>query len=102
VASENGETLALDLEISEDLLLAGLAREATRLIQEARKQAGLEITDRISVTWQASDEITQAALLAHGENIAREVLATAWQEGSVAKNALGESDLGLAVELNKN
>ncbi|MEV8408031.1 isoleucine--tRNA ligase, partial [Streptomyces niveus] len=43
VASDSGATVALDLEITPELRLAGLARDAIRLIQEARKNSGLDV-----------------------------------------------------------
>ena len=52
VASESGATVALDLEITPELRRAGLARDAIRLIQEARKNSGLDVADRIAVRWQ--------------------------------------------------
>ena len=53
VASDAGATVALDLEITPELRRAGLARDAIRLIQEARKNSGLDVADRIAVRWHA-------------------------------------------------
>ena len=50
VANEGALTVALDLEIDEALRLEGVARELIRAIQQLRKDSGLEITDRISLT----------------------------------------------------
>ena len=50
VATEAGETVALDLTVTPELRRAGLAREVVRLVQEARKTGGLEVTDRIDLT----------------------------------------------------
>src|SRR5262249_30188496 len=47
VATESGATVALDLEITAALRRAGIARDAVRQIQEARKTGGLDIADRI-------------------------------------------------------
>ena len=52
VASDAGATVALDLEITPELRRAGLARDAIRLIQEARKNSGLDVADRIALRWQ--------------------------------------------------
>ena len=76
VVNEQGETVALDLELTEELRRAGLAREVVRLVQEARKGSGFEVSDRITLRWYADSEETAAALAAHEELIAREVLAT--------------------------
>ena len=48
VVNEQGETVALDLEITPELRRAGLAREVIRTIQEARKGGGFEVSDRIT------------------------------------------------------
>src|SRR5882757_779783 len=76
VASDSGATVALDLEITRELRLAGLAREVIRLIQDARKNSGLDVADRIAVRYAASDPDLQAALAAHAVLISDEVLAT--------------------------
>ncbi len=51
VASEGGLTVALDLTLTPELERAGLVREAVRLVQEARKSSGLEVSDRIELWW---------------------------------------------------
>jgi isoleucyl-tRNA synthetase len=81
VASDSGATVALDLEITEELRRAGLARDAIRLIQEARKNSGLDVADRIALRWTATDAATIAALSEHAELIADEVLATDFAQG---------------------
>lgn len=75
VASEHGESVALDLDITPELHRAGLAREFIRALQEARKQAGLEITDRIAVSWSSGDPEAVLAISEHGETISADVLA---------------------------
>ena len=82
VASESGATVALDLELTPELRRAGLAREMVRMLQEARKRSGLEVSDRIHVRWSASDEAARA-LEEHSETIAGEVLADAFAAGEV-------------------
>ena len=60
VAADAGETVALDLEITPELRRAGLAREAVRMIQEARKTSGFDVSDRIALRWAADGEIAEA------------------------------------------
>jgi isoleucyl-tRNA synthetase len=79
VAAAGGLTVALELEAGPDLLREGLAREIVRLVQDARKAAGLEITDRIELTIQAEGHAAEA-VAAHRNWIAGEVLATAIDE----------------------
>ena len=55
VVNEQGETVALDLEITPELRRAGLAREVIRAIQEARKGGGFEVSDRITLSWAVLD-----------------------------------------------
>ncbi|MQY02308.1 isoleucine--tRNA ligase [Actinomadura macrotermitis] len=81
VESAGGETVALDLTVTPGLRRAGLVREAVRLIQEARKATGLEVTDRIELWWRAAGDDLAEALRAHGAEVAAEVLAVAAHEG---------------------
>ena len=101
VATAGGETVALDLSVSDELRAEGLAREVVRLIQEARKSDGLEVTDRIAVRWSADDASLAAALAAHGELIAGEVLAVSFGPGDGAGDDSGawheHGDPGLAL-----
>ncbi|MGI9197399.1 MAG: isoleucine--tRNA ligase [Candidatus Nanopelagicales bacterium] len=81
VATGEGETVALDLHLTDELRQLGTAREAVRLIQEARKSAGLDISDRIALTWASTNPTVADALREHGALIAAEVLATSYSEG---------------------
>ncbi|MGZ4133396.1 MAG: DUF5915 domain-containing protein, partial [Actinomycetota bacterium] len=89
LASEGGVTVALELEITPELRLEGLARELVRIVQDARKVAGFEVSDRIALGVETAGELA-AALAAHrtfvaGETLAREVL-----DGPVEDAALRE------------
>ncbi|WP_433388846.1 isoleucine--tRNA ligase [Micromonospora sp. KLBMP9576] len=81
VASEAGSTLALDLDLTPELRRSGVARDAIRLIQEARKNSGLEVTDRIRLRYRTDREQTTLALAEHRDLVAEEVLATDCVEG---------------------
>ncbi|MEU2365409.1 isoleucine--tRNA ligase [Streptomyces noursei] len=81
VASDAGATVALDLEITPELRRAGLARDAIRLIQEARKNSGLDVADRIALRWTAADDEVRTALADHTALISDEVLATDFAAG---------------------
>jgi isoleucyl-tRNA synthetase len=74
VASGAGETVALDLEISPELRRAGLVRDVVRLVQEARKSTGLDVSDRIELWWAAEGELAEA-LTEGADKLAEEVLA---------------------------
>ncbi|MER8159288.1 isoleucine--tRNA ligase [Streptomyces sp. NPDC094472] len=104
VASDAGATVALDLEITPELRRAGLARDAIRLIQEARKNSGLDVADRIALRWEAADEELRQALTDHAGLIADEVLATDFAAGE-ADAAYGtpfeDAPLGLTFRLRR-
>ena len=74
VGSQQDMTVALDTTITPKLRKAGLAREAIRLVQTARKEANLDITDRILLSWAANGE-TADALREHERELADAVLA---------------------------
>ncbi|MCC5916901.1 MAG: isoleucine--tRNA ligase [Cryomorphaceae bacterium] len=60
VAVEGGFTVALDVELNEDLIHEGLARELVNRIQNIRKDSGLEVTDRILVTLLPQPQLEKA------------------------------------------
>jgi isoleucyl-tRNA synthetase len=98
-ASGDGITVALDLEVTPELAREGLAREVVRLVQDARKAAGLEVTDRIELTLDAEGPVGEA-LETHGDWIAGEVLAVRLERGSVPEGVPREIDghrVGLAL-----
>jgi isoleucyl-tRNA synthetase len=83
VAAESGETVALDLTLTPALRRAGIAREVTRLVQEARKSSGLDVSDRIALWWEAEGELAEA-LTEQAGVVAAEVLATQFVQGTPA------------------
>jgi isoleucyl-tRNA synthetase len=89
VASGGGLTVALDLTLTPELERAGLAREAVRLVQEARKTSGLDVSDRIELWWTvdgaAADPVVvqmAEALAEHSGALATEVLAVRVHAGT--------------------
>jgi isoleucyl-tRNA synthetase len=75
VEAEAGHAVALQLELDDDLRREGLAREIVHAVQNARKEAGLEITDRIELGLGGDEALLDAAR-AHEDYLAGEVLAT--------------------------
>jgi isoleucyl-tRNA synthetase len=75
VEAEAGHAVALQLELDDELRREGLAREIVHAVQNARKEAGLDISDRIELTLGGNEELLDAAR-AHQPYIAAEVLAT--------------------------
>jgi isoleucyl-tRNA synthetase len=74
VKGEGGFTVALDPALDDDLRSEGLARELVNRIQRLRRDAGLEITDRIEL-FVGGAEVVEAATRAHEAFIASETLA---------------------------
>ncbi|HEY2334918.1 MAG TPA: isoleucine--tRNA ligase [Solirubrobacterales bacterium] len=99
VEAEAGHAVALQLELDDELRREGLAREIVHAVQEARKGAGLEITDRIELSLGGAEELLAAAR-EHESYIAGEVLATSVAydgvDGAAAK--IDGAELRIAVK----
>ena len=76
-----GGFVVLDTVVTDELATEGLARDLVRAVQQARRDAGLEVSDRIALT-VAGSEAVQAAASAHRELITGETLATAYEVSS--------------------
>ncbi|GAA3807266.1 isoleucine--tRNA ligase [Sphaerisporangium flaviroseum] len=102
VGTGTGETVALDLTVTPELWRAGLIRDVIRLVQDARKSSGLEITDRIDLWWTAAGDLADA-LRADGGKVADEVLAVTMTEGAPEgeRPAYHDADLGLTFHLTR-
>ncbi len=74
-AADHGVLVVLDTTLTPDLRAEGRAREVVRLIQDARKRAGFNVSDRIHVRYAARDGVAEA-LQQHAAYICRETLAT--------------------------
>ena len=88
VSNDGNLTVALEVELTDELRNEGMARELINRIQNMRKDGGLEITDRIRVT-VAPNEKTDAAIAAFGDYVKAQVLADAIE---VAPNDGAEVD----------
>ena len=67
VATVTARRSRLTWPVTEALRLEGYAREVIRLIQDARKSAGLAVSDRIVVRWTATDAGVAVGIAAHGQ-----------------------------------
>jgi isoleucyl-tRNA synthetase len=72
---DRGYLAALNTTLTPELRREGLMRDAVRLVQDARKQAGLEVSDRIVLGLAADDPEAAAAISEHGDTVAGETLA---------------------------
>ncbi len=93
VAEEKGILVALDTRLTPELVREGRARDLVRWIQEARKQAGLEVSDRIRLRLELPPEWQEALEAFHdyvaGETLAVEVTVGAAGEGAFEAKADG-------------
>jgi len=98
VEAEAGHAVALQLELDDELRREGLAREIVHAVQNARKAAGLDISDRIELGLGGDEELLAAAR-AHEPYIAGEVLATAvaYDAAEIAPVRVDGRDLRIAV-----
>ena len=103
VEAEAGHAVALSLELDDDLRAEGLAREIVHAVQNARKGAGLEVSDRIELGLGGGDEVLDAAR-AHEAYIAGETLASSVSyeaDGGGQPASVGGHELHIAVSRSK-
>jgi isoleucyl-tRNA synthetase len=101
VTNDGNLTVALEVELTDELRKEGMARELINRIQNLRKDSGLEITDRINVIL-ASNEQTDAAVADYADYIKAQVLA---DDIRIADNDGVETDFDdfkLNIKIEKN
>ncbi|WP_037321733.1 isoleucine--tRNA ligase [Amycolatopsis orientalis] len=86
----------IDTEVTDELAAEGLARDLVRVVQQARRDAGLDVADRISLTVDAPEDVVAAATT-HEEFIASETLATSVTYADVADGSAGTVGEGTKV-----
>ncbi|MCX7859912.1 MAG: isoleucine--tRNA ligase [Chloroflexus sp.] len=94
VAEADGMLVALNTTVTEELRLEGAARDLVRYIQDARKSAGLAISDRIQLFLSSADEadLLAATLAKHGDYVKNETLAVELTVGTPPAAAYTETD----------
>ena len=106
VAAGGPDTVALDLELTHELRLLGTLRDIVRLVQDARKNAGLDVTDRIELCWRVGGSPEPAdAIRTHRDQLAAEVLAVSVTEGAPSEEGWFEAtdeELGLHLWLRRS
>jgi isoleucyl-tRNA synthetase len=89
--------VVLDTEVTAELVAEGLARDVVRVVQQARREAGLDVADRIRLTLEAGPEVS-AAVDTHRDFLAQETLAVSVEFGSVGDRGFtGEAGDGEPV-----
>ena len=100
VGMQNNKFVILNTELSEELILEGLAREFVSKVQNIRKTIGLEIADRINLTY-FGDELTNKAFDAFKEYIMSETLAVNFElKDSGEVNDINGHDVKIEVKKN--
>jgi isoleucyl-tRNA synthetase len=101
--ANDGELLvALDPQLTPELVAEGRAREVVNRLQTARKEAGLDYADRIRVRYRAAPDL-EAAITAHRSWISGETLAVDWVSeasgaGELAAAPIDDLDFAVAIE----
>ena len=93
VDQQGGVPVALDTQISDELLAEGLARESVKRIQNLRKDANFDVTDRIAVAYHGSEQIARA-IARYDDWIRNETLALELHE---AEQPMGEAVQTFAI-----
>ena len=88
---DNGGVVELDVEVTDELRDEGRARDVVRVVQQARKDAGLHVTDRIALVLSTGDDLA-ASLEPHRRWIDAQVLATASSVEPLAGDGTAETD----------
>ncbi len=102
VASEKGVTVAVDTTLTPELVQEGYARDLVRAVNNMRKEAGLEIADRIELAYAATGDVA-AAMANFGDYVKQETLAISLVAGSlpnatyVQTVSVGGQDVELAL-----
>jgi isoleucyl-tRNA synthetase len=85
----DGGFVILDTETTPELEAEGFARDMVRIVQDTRKAAGLDVSDRISLSIYVESDADEVALTTFGELIAGETLATSYAVSLSAQAAVG-------------
>ncbi len=76
VATGDELSVAIDTTLTDGLIVEGIAREIVKAVQSLRRDAGLEVTDRVAIHWDSDHPDVRRAMEAHGIWVASETLAT--------------------------
>jgi len=100
VANEGSLTVALEVELTDELRQEGMAREIINRVQNIRKESGLEITDRINVTIAPNEEV-EKSVAGFGEYIKTQVLADAIEIAANDGTEVEFDDFKLNIKVTK-
>ena len=98
-----GKEVTLDTKLTDELRAEGVMRDLVRHIQNTRKQADLNVEDRIALQVTSEGELIQKALALFKDAIMQETLATTWSEGELAYTQTVKVDgQEVTISLQKN
>lgn len=100
VANDGNITVALEVELNDELLNEGMARELINRIQNLRKEGGLEITDRINVTISPDNRVV-AAVNSFADYIKGQVLADAVSVADNDGNEVSLNEFNVRIKVEK-
>jgi isoleucyl-tRNA synthetase len=89
----------LDTVVTPELAAEGLARDVVRAVQQARKDAGFDVSDRIALRLGSESADTRAAIETHRELIGGETLATSLEVGEAGEGAAAAVGEGASVTI---
>ncbi|MDP3683660.1 MAG: DUF5915 domain-containing protein, partial [Ignavibacteria bacterium] len=102
VESDEGVTVALDTQLNDDLIQEGLAREFVNRIQNMRKDAGFEVTDRILISVEAIDEFVNAIKLFNqyisNETLANKITFEVGEQGFSQSWEIGVHSISITIQ----
>ncbi|MBQ3695654.1 MAG: isoleucine--tRNA ligase [Alphaproteobacteria bacterium] len=97
---DNTAVVQLDVTVLPELEREGVARDFVRMVQQLRKDKGLDVSDRISLTWSSESALVKEAFKEHATYIAEQVLATSFTEGAGTDKTeeLGDGQVSFAIQ----
>ncbi|MCI0709985.1 MAG: DUF5915 domain-containing protein, partial [Chloroflexi bacterium] len=90
VAAEHGYLAALNTELTDDLIREGKAREVVRNVQNLRKEANFELSDRIALSYKTGGELSEV-MEAFKDYISAETLVEEWNAGGVTNGEFSDT-----------
>jgi isoleucyl-tRNA synthetase len=103
VESEGGITVAVNIELTDDLIAEGLAREFVNRVQNMRKEAGFEVTDKIKVIYTGTNKLSDAIKVftnyISAETLAEKLEYTDRLNGGIVRDwKIGEHNCKIQIE----
>lgn len=90
---DKGTQVMIDARMTPELKAEGMARDVVRLVQDARKDAGLDVADKIALYLTSESDVLKQAIATHRSYIAAETQATQWSDSPLAGEAFTPKDV---------